>query len=46
MVPQVGRFLLETHTLKTDINSGYTPYDGEWFVGSGPWGNVELLTLT
>ena len=28
------------------INSGYTPYDREWGVGSRPWGNVELLTLT
>ena len=28
------------------INSGYTPYDGEWGVGSRQWGNVELLTLT
>jgi len=29
-----------------DINSGYTVRDGEWPVGSGPLGDVELLTLT
>jgi uncharacterized membrane protein len=28
------------------INSGYTPYDGEWSVRTRPLGNVELLTLT
>jgi hypothetical protein len=35
---------------RININSGYTGMMGvvswEWSVGSGPWGNVELLTLT
>ena len=31
---------------RCNINSGCTPHDGEWGVGSRPLGNVELLTLT
>jgi DNA polymerase-3 subunit beta len=36
----------QTICIPADINSGNTPYDGEWSVRSRELGNVELLTLT
>jgi hypothetical protein len=38
--------MLKKEARRNNINSGYTVRDGPWSVVRGPWGNVELLTLT